>query len=88
VYEQIREASMEIHEINRNQIILSYRFNTAFDLNLDDHVLFYVALGRGFPESAPRVHLGNTFVEPTIKSYADYFKIITGGVWNVGSRLK
>ena len=36
----------------------------------------------------PQVHLANTFVEPSLKSYGDYFKIITGGEWSVHSKLK
>lgn len=45
-------------------------------------------IGKNFPEKAPEVYIGNNFVEPSLKSYLDYFKIITGGGWHLTSRLK
>ena len=50
--------------------------------------MFMIVLGKRFPVTAPQVFIASTFVQPSLKSYADYLKIILGGDWSITLTLK
>jgi ubiquitin-protein ligase len=88
IEEQIKDSSFNVEQIDQYYVRLGFRYNSSFNPNFDDHVKFIITLGKGFPATAPQLHIANTFVHPSLRSYGDYLKAALKKEWSITSKLR